>query len=201
MIKSDNRISLCLGIPGIILRLFLLPVIQYWVKHPHDTMPVEFTFYFMLWTIGTVLLLFGLAYHAKAKGHSMAWGLMGFLGIIGLIVLACLPDRLVRVTPVTQVQNDTGMTSQTVATTAPVRSKTSGFAVASLVLGIMGIFPCFIPLSIIGLILAILALNKIRKYPATVGGKGMAIAGLVLSCIGIISFISMFLLIILNPPQ
>ena len=43
--------------------------------------------------LGTVLLLEGFAYYAKAKGRNPAWCLMAFLSIIGLIVLACLKDR------------------------------------------------------------------------------------------------------------
>ena len=45
--------------------------------------------------VGTVLLIVGLGYYAKAKGRHLAWGLMGLLSIIGLIVLACLKDRSV----------------------------------------------------------------------------------------------------------
>ena len=42
----------------------------------------------------TVSLLIGLAYYAKAKGHSPWWGLFGLLSCIGILVLALLPDRL-----------------------------------------------------------------------------------------------------------
>jgi len=42
--------------------------------------------------VGTVLLIIGLAYYARAKGRHPAWCLMGFLSVIGLIVLACLKD-------------------------------------------------------------------------------------------------------------
>ena len=195
MLKSDNRISLCLGIPGIILHFSFVPVILYRVKYPHNAIPIEYNFFSILSIIGTVLLFFGLAYYAKAKGHSMAWGFMGFLGIIGLIVLACLSDRTVRVASLAQVQNDTGMDSQrAVAATVTVIPATSGFAVASLVLGIIGI--CCVPLSIVGLILAILALDT---YPPMVKGRGIAIAGLVLSNIGIIWFSLLLWSIILSP--
>ncbi len=47
----------------------------------------------MLVLLGTVLLIIGLVYYAKAKGRHPAWGIMGLLSIIGLIVLALLKDR------------------------------------------------------------------------------------------------------------
>ena len=43
--------------------------------------------------VGTVLLLIGLAFYAKAKGRHPAWCLMAFLSLIGLIVLALLKDK------------------------------------------------------------------------------------------------------------
>jgi len=43
---------------------------------------------------GTALLLIGLAYYSKAKGHTPWWGLVGLLSFVGILVLALLPDRL-----------------------------------------------------------------------------------------------------------
>jgi hypothetical protein len=76
MNKRYNRISLAWGISGI-----LLQVVGLGIEQPLVTL------------LGTVLLVVGLAYYAKAKGRSAAWCLMGFLSIIGLIVLVCLKDR------------------------------------------------------------------------------------------------------------
>jgi len=75
MIKKYNNISLAWGIPGIVLQIAGNVIGQ----------PIVLI-------VGTVLLMIGLAYYAKAKGRSAAWCLMGFLSIIGLIVLACLKD-------------------------------------------------------------------------------------------------------------
>ncbi len=75
MIKEYNNISLTWGIPGIALQIAGNVIGQ----------P-------LILVLGTVLLMIGLAYYAKAKGRSPAWCLMGFLSIIGLIVLACLKD-------------------------------------------------------------------------------------------------------------
>ena len=60
--------------------------------------------------------------------------------------------------------------------------KTSGLAIASLVLGILGIVTCIggIVLSPIGLILGIVANSSINK-DSGLGGKGLAIAGIVVS--------------------
>jgi hypothetical protein len=67
----------------------------------------------------------------------------------------------------------------------PVQKPSSGMAVASMVLGIVAfLFSCVyfiaIPAAIVGLILGIVSI-KGRK-----GGKGMAIAGIILSGIGIV---------------
>ena len=76
MIKRYNNISLAFGVPGLLLQ------IAGGVMHqPLIVIP------------GTVLLMIGLAYYAKAKGRHPAWCLMGFLSIIGLIILALLKDR------------------------------------------------------------------------------------------------------------
>ena len=42
---------------------------------------------------GTVFFIWGCMQYSLAKGHSWAWGLLGFLSLIGLIILYFLPDR------------------------------------------------------------------------------------------------------------
>jgi hypothetical protein len=68
---------------------------------------------------------------------------------------------------------------------APAKPRTSGLAIASLVLGIAG--PCTIGLgSILGLILGIVGLVKIGKSAGQLGGRGLAIAGLAVSGTGLV---------------
>ena len=59
----------------------------------------------------------------------------------------------------------------------------TGLAVASLVMGVIG---CFVTAPI-GLVLGIVSLVKTNRYPNEYGGKGMAIAGVILNSIGLIS--------------
>lgn len=82
--------------------------------------------------------------------------------------------------------------------TPPENHKTNGLAIASLVLGIIGVLFCWcygfglLP-SIPGLILGIIALKQIRATGQP--GHGMAIAGIILSSIGLILsaiFIALF---------
>ena len=75
MNRKYNNISLICGIPGIVLQG--AGIIN---EQPE------------LLLLGTVLLLIGYGYYAKAKGRNFAWCLMGFLSIIGLIILGCLKD-------------------------------------------------------------------------------------------------------------
>jgi len=77
----------------------------------------------------------------------------------------------------------------------------AGMAIASLVMGIvsiLGVLPLSfitIVVALVGLILGIIALRKVRK--GTGGGKGMAIGGVVTSAIGfILSAVVLVLLII-----
>ena len=63
--------------------------------------------------------------------------------------------------------------------------KTSGKATASLILGISSIIPICIT-GIIGIIMGILALGDISKSRGAIGGKGMAITGIILSALGIL---------------
>jgi len=63
---------------------------------------------------------------------------------------------------------------------APV--KTSGLAIASLVLGISGLFTCGIG-SIVGLILGIVAMSQVKKSNGLVGGYGIALAGTIISAV------------------
>ncbi len=65
----------------------------------------------------------------------------------------------------------------------PVEVKTSGKAIASLVLGIFPVIPLFG--SIVAVVFGHISLNEIGKSAGRLKGKGMAIAGLVLGYIGI----------------
>lgn len=69
-------------------------------------------------------------------------------------------------------------------TVAPLAAapKRSGLAIASLVCGIGGACTCGVT-SLIGLILGIVALGRIRRSAGQMGGRGMAIGGIVISVI------------------
>jgi hypothetical protein len=77
-------------------------------------------------------------------------------------------------------------------------AKTSGLAIASLILGICGIFTCGLA-AIVGLILGIVGLCAISKRAEQLKGKGLAIAGIVTSAFGIvlIPFMAIFMAILM----
>ena len=60
-----------------------------------------------------------------------------------------------------------------------------GLAWASLMLGLGG-FLLFGLSSLVGLIMGLLALRRIRRQPATYGGRGYALAGVAASCLSLI---------------
>ncbi len=65
----------------------------------------------------------------------------------------------------------------------PVASaKTSGLAIASLVFGILGLFTCGAA-ALIGLILGIIAVVKVRQSRGALNGGGIALAGVIVSAI------------------
>ncbi len=79
----------------------------------------------------------------------------------------------------------------------PFGPATNGMAVASLVLGLVGLCVPFIG-PLLGLIFGIIALNKINRNPGVWKGSGLAIAGIVISAIGVF-FLPVVLASILFP--
>lgn len=65
------------------------------------------------------------------------------------------------------------------------KAKKKGFAVASLVCGIIGGYPIFSVASIIAIVCGHIAFIKVKKNPNEYTGKKMAIAGLILGYLGL----------------
>lgn len=86
MIARYNHKSLAFGIPGLVLQIAGNMAAQ----RPEASNAVSNGTTAML--LGTVLLMVGLAFYAKAKGRNPAWCLMAFFSFIGLLVLAMLKD-------------------------------------------------------------------------------------------------------------
>jgi prepilin-type processing-associated H-X9-DG protein len=60
--------------------------------------------------------------------------------------------------------------------------ETSGIAVTSLVLGILGLLTCGIS-ALVGLVLGCIALSRIKKSNGQLGGRGLALAGTIVSAV------------------
>ena len=98
MIPEYNRKSLGLGVSGIVLQILPFPVSAALhargLDQPgdvNDTIGLAIGF---LPIVGTLLLLAGLAYYAKAKGRHPAWCLLAFFSCVGIVVLALLKDKV-----------------------------------------------------------------------------------------------------------
>ena len=74
----------------------------------------------------------------------------------------------------------------------PPQPRTSGLAIWSLVLGILGIICCSILCAIPGVICGHKALSKIKHSGGALTGEGLAIAGLVTGYIGILLVVILF---------
>jgi len=72
--------------------------------------------------------------------------------------------------------------------------RTSGMAIASFVLGLVGM--CFGPTAIIGLVFGVVALHQIKKSEGLLGGRGLALAGTILSAIGLMIMMVIFFLLL-----
>jgi len=83
MIKRYNNLSLAIAIPGLVMQI----AGRFMMGGEQDTLVVLMTL------LGTVMLLVGFAYYAKAKGRSPVWCLAAFLSLIGLIILGLLKDK------------------------------------------------------------------------------------------------------------
>lgn len=70
-------------------------------------------------------------------------------------------------------------------------SKTSGLAITSLVLGILSLMTCFLGFitGIPGVICGHISLSKIKRSAGALGGRGVAIAGLITGYAGIAFFL------------
>ncbi len=78
--------------------------------------------------------------------------------------------------------------------------RTSGLAIASLILGILGFFCVGLVTGPIGIILGLVALHKIRARPHLLKGKGLATAGAITSSISILVSLLLLLLIAILMP-
>jgi hypothetical protein len=77
-------------------------------------------------------------------------------------------------------------------------AKTSGLAIASLILGILGFFTCGLT-GIVGLILGIIGFCAIKQRAEELKGLGLAIAGIVVSAISfiVVPFIAIMMVILM----
>jgi hypothetical protein len=72
-----------------------------------------------------------------------------------------------------------------VAVVSPVRPQTSGLAIASLVLGIIGLIGMPVVPPILAVVFGHVALGRIRASNGRITGRELAIAGLVLGWVGV----------------
>ena len=76
--------------------------------------------------------------------------------------------------------------------------KTSGLAIASLILGICGFCTCGLT-GVVGLVLGIIGLSAIKKSAGQLKGQGLAIAGIVVSAVSLVTLFIALLMALLMP--
>ena len=83
MIKRYNNLSLMIAIPGIIIQVAAQMMLQ----------GEQASLGLLVSLIGTVMVLIGFAYYAKAKGRNPLWCLVGLFSCLGLFIMALLKDK------------------------------------------------------------------------------------------------------------
>jgi prepilin-type processing-associated H-X9-DG protein len=163
----------------------------------------------MLLAVGLVAIVFsGLIFFAALKImrlEAYPWAIAGsilamittpgnIIGLpIGIWALVILTSREVKKAFPSRKKEQVDKMKPTKPVTEPqLPAATSGKAVASLILGICS-FCTFGITGIIGLILGIVALGNINRNPARIKGSGLAIAGMIVSCVS-------FMFVILQLP-
>jgi predicted Zn finger-like uncharacterized protein len=175
--KEYNIKSFCWGIPGFILQLVCLIFIMIRIGEIFETQTYDASDQIalgllrVLLLLGSIAFLIGIVYYTKYLNRHWAWSLFAFVPFgIGIIVLLFLKDKTEQLYP-TAVSVSEEMTT----------AKTSKLALASLILGFLGIVT--IITAIPGLICGILAITEISKRPGVLKGRFLAIAGTVISAL------------------
>ena len=78
---------------------------------------------------------------------------------------------------------------QVVVNNAPAQSQTNGLAIAGFVVSLVSTLLCCGGLNVVSLVLSIIGAVKAKDYGGS--GKGMAIAGIIISAIGLIILIAL----------
>ena len=86
--------------------------------------------------------------------------------------------------------------------TAGQLPKTNSFATAGLIFGILSATCCCCgcPFSVIGLVCSLIGLSQINRHPERYTGRGLAIAGLILSAVSLMLGFGLTLLHLALPP-
>src|SRR5438046_9363276 len=79
---------------------------------------------------------------------------------------------------------------------APTGDLKTGWAIASLVMGISNflLLSIFLVPSIVGIVISVVALNKIKRFPHVYGGKGLAVGGLVTNIVSVAALIPVMII-------
>jgi hypothetical protein len=173
--KEYNIKSFCWGIPGFIFQLvcfifIMIRIGEIYRTHTYDASDrIAIGLFRILLLLGSIALLIGIIYYTKYLNRHWAWSLLAFVPF-GIIVLVFLKDK-------TEQLYSTAISVSEEMTTV----KTSKLALASLILGFLGIVT--IITAIPGLICGILAIIEISKRPGVLKGKFSAITGSVISAL------------------
>lgn len=76
----------------------------------------------------------------------------------------------------------------------PIKQEISGFAIASLVTGIIGFFFFGLILGVLAIFFGKIALERIDDDPEELSGRGMAITGIVLGIVNLVLYIFLIIL-------
>jgi VanZ family protein len=118
-----------------------------------------------------------------AQGRANATSLVWAEGAVEWKPLAAVPEF-------SAALGSASTTPQTIRPNIAPRPQTNSMAITGLILGILSVLLgwCFfnVIFSILGLIFSCVGLSQIKKNPGQQTGRGLAIAGIILSCLGLV---------------
>jgi len=186
--KTYNWFSFCFGIPGIILNSFAISIL---FTSLYKEYPAAVSFIALA---GAISMAVGFSYFAKYKGRSPWFGLLVIIPfwILSALFLLLLKDfKKERMNEIIRLLKTEGKLENPEYDLSGWKPDTSGHAKASFYLSLFGFFTFGIT-SIVGLILGISGLKKIKKSQGKLKGRVFAIIGIVISIVSLLLFIPAF---------
>jgi predicted RNA-binding Zn-ribbon protein involved in translation (DUF1610 family) len=193
--KNYNRLGLYFGVPGSIIVIFANILIA--ILWDNLANWEYFWSFFFVTLAGTMSLGVSFSYYAKYKGRSPWLGLLVFIPlIISVLILLLLKDyKRERMNEIICLLKTEGKSENPEYDLSGWEPDTSEHAKASFYLSLFGFCTAGIT-SIVGLILGVKGLKKIKMSKGKLKGRTYAIIGIIISIVSLLLFIPFYIVVL-----